>query len=376
MSLIRFFVRRRLRARGYSDYSITGIMEEVQRGLLQRNEYSFGKKIWAVRHGFQPDKLSWYNLNKNNYQDFISDFEYTWLFPINGIFNFWLDDKITYKYLLTPFAAYLPEYYFQVERGEILRLMDCPDGLPASIDGIIALLKLKGSLAAKLVEGFGAKGFLKLSFNNDGFFLNDKPSSESAITVIISDWIALSSGYLLTEYLKPHSTFAKIWNKAPNSIRITVTRIPGQIARITFAYVRFGSRSTGVIDNVTKGGVSCLINTETGEFSQGRKPSGERFQDCHIHPDSGEPLEGTVPHWQLIKEKLLEIFSHLPQMSIMGFDVAVVENGFKIHEINSLPAIYNIQTYVPAYKDRTMAEYFRFKVTEKNNKINPAKRRD
>ena len=60
---------------------------------------------------------------------------------MNGLYNNWIADKLTIRYMLQPFAEYLPENYYQVSKMGILRLMDCPGGFNATIEDIFRLLR-------------------------------------------------------------------------------------------------------------------------------------------------------------------------------------------------------------------------------------------
>jgi glutathione synthase/RimK-type ligase-like ATP-grasp enzyme len=57
------------------------------------------------------------------------------------------------------------------------------------------------------------------------------------------------------------------------------------------------------------------------------------------------PIEGTLPFWNEIKVTLLAIGRYIPQIIYMGFDVAICNDGFKIIEINSMPAIDTLNYY-------------------------------
>ena len=64
-----------------------------------------------------------HDLNDNNYHQYLSDYDYDWLYPINDEFNVWLEDKLSFKYLLAPFSEFLPLYYLQIKQ---------PRDIPAS----------------------------------------------------------------------------------------------------------------------------------------------------------------------------------------------------------------------------------------------------
>lgn len=80
--------------------------------------------------------------------------------------------------------------------------------------------------------------------------------------------------------------------------------------------------------------------------------------DCWYHTDTHQLLEGVIPSWSEVKEKLLEISAYIPQVVYMGFDVVVTENGFKILEINSHEGIELNQTCAPYMKNEPTKPFF------------------
>ena len=90
--------------------------------------------------------------------------------------------------------------------------------------------------------------------------------------------------------------------------------------------------------------------------------------DCKYHPDTGILLEGYLPHWDLIKEKIVEISSYIPQVRFMGYDVILTEDGFKIIEINSHPGTDYIQSVHPYMREGASKEFFTRLLQEKKEK--------
>lgn len=48
---------------------------------------------WAIRKGFFPGKIKLYGLNEENYRDYLPDFPYFMLHPLNHHFKLWVNDK-------------------------------------------------------------------------------------------------------------------------------------------------------------------------------------------------------------------------------------------------------------------------------------------
>lgn len=348
-----------LRKRGYSNYFANHILEERYKDLFLNKNTTIKEKVWAQKRGFLSDKIAFYGLTEDNYRDYLADFDYWKMHPINGIYSKWIDDKLTTKLILQPFSEYLPEYYYQVGNGEVLKLMDCPPGYGGSEEDLIILLKEKRYLASKLLAGTFAQGFFKLSYENEDFLINDRIVSLEDLVELIGSWIRLKNGgYLITEYLHTHSELGKIWNKTPNTLRLLVIKENGKSATLRDSFFRFGSSKTGVIDNATNGGIACHVNVQNGEFSRPIRLDGHHAVESEYHPDTGVLILGTLPHWDLIETKLIEISEYIPQLLYLGYDIVITDEGFKIIEINSHQGIKFPQIYCPIFKNPLLADFF------------------
>lgn len=363
-SMLNKLVKKKLLDLGFSNhYSL--IYADYIVDDLEKKGIPLKKKIWALKHGFRLKTISFCNLTDTNFKDYISDIDYYSLHPINGFFSHWIDDKITFRYILEPYSNYLPEYYYHLYNDEILKLIDCPEYLGNNIKSIITLLKEKRVLAAKLLNSVGGQGFFKLEFNNL-FYVNNVALSEDELIQKIKTWgIENPGGYLITEYLFPCEELSKIWNKSGNALRITVIREKNKSAEIVFSFIRFGTSKTGTTDSTIRGGVTCSVNIDNGRYENATVIENDEIKDCKYHPDTKVLVEGVIPNWQTIKEKILEISNFIPQVIYMGYDVIVTQEGFKIIEINSHQGISFFQTNKPIMKDDNTREFFAHQLKQK-----------
>ena len=86
------------------------------------------------------------------------------------------------------------------------------------------------------------------------------------------------------------------------------------------------------------------------------------------HPDTNVLLEGVLPNWPLLSGKILEICNFIPQLRLMGFDIIITNDGFKIIEINSLPGLSYMQGYFPVFKQEHAGAFFTRRLEEKKRK--------
>ena len=349
-----------MQRRGYSRYFAYKVFQMQWDDLLHNHRTTLGQKLWAYKRGFLSYRIEMYGLTEENYKNYLSDFDYYKLHPINGIFNRWIDDKYLFKLILQNFSEYLPKYFFHIGNGEILPLLDCPDQFEPTLDGVIALLKSERALAAKQFSGSSGAGFIKLSCVEGIFQIGELFVSERDIRDLIEQFSSkMKGGYLVTEYIRPCQELSRIWDKTANTVRISVLREKGQPPSIFSAYIRFGTEKTGSVDNSSSGGITCIIDLDTGFFHDGRIIEKGQNIHCEIHPDSKVFMEGTIPQWEFVKRKILEICAYLPQLVLMGMDVVITEAGFKIIEINSHGTFGYNQAYLPLLSNEMTKNFFK-----------------
>jgi len=302
-------------------------------------------RILAIhRKGFTVMDWAFLGLNEANCGQYLTNLDYFKMHPMNGRYNRWIDDKLTLKYLCagTGLDRYMPEYYFQIdEQGHLLRLMDCPLNTPSPCARDVAeVLRQKKALAFKLTAGSIGAGFYKAEFREDSYWLNGRRLDLEGFCAQIGKL----KNYLITEYLRPHEALAAYCPDTVNCFRYLVCRMDGKWKMVR-SYIRFGTQDSGFVENYNAGGVLCYLDG-SGHFTEGNiiDRKSNRNQVIHTHPDSGAPLSGQIPMWDLMLEAVEEFGRFFPQMCYLGFDFAVTDDHrLKILEINSLTSLDGLQ---------------------------------
>lgn len=323
-------------------------IKEVMTDFFSKSSADFRTKIWAYRNGFLSYRIDQYGITKENRHEYISDFEYKWLRHINGDYRALFEDKITIKYIVNGFRECFPDYYYHVKtkNGEniIIPMMDCPKKYGNTYDDIIALAKEKGVLAMKPDEGSHGNGFFRLSYEDGQFYLNFDKADEAEIISILQD---PDNQYLITEYINNNEQFKAIYSGAVNTVRIIVFKENGIDPEIGNVYMRFGSKATGAVDNMGAGGMFVQVDKDTGRYGNAKIITRNSIKPCPRHPDTGVLMEGTIPHWEQVKQTVLDVARSIPEMEYFGFDVAVTEDGIKFPEINRFPDYPKIEKLSP-----------------------------
>lgn len=314
-------------------------LKDVKNDFVENKKIPFHTKMWAYRHGFLSYRLAQYGITKKNYKNFISDFEYRWLRHIDNYYKTWFEDKVTIKYVASEYNQFFPKYYYYIglKQGEnkLIPLMDCPKGYGDSYEDIFNLVKKEKEIALKRDKGSHGDGFYRLSYKNNKFYLNLEEATKQDVIDILSD---KNNEYLVTEYIKQHKVLNDIYDGSVNTIRIIVYKKDGVNPTIGNTYMRFGTAKTGTVDNITAGGLSVEIDSDTGRFHDAlMKTEDLKIIPCDRHPDTNALIEGYIPNWDQILKDIKEIAYSLEQIEYFGFDIAVTEDGMKFPEINRYP---------------------------------------
>ena len=322
---------------------------------------SMAQKRWAWKRGFQSFRIYQYGLTEENYKEFLSDFDYYWLNRINNNYQIWVNDKTTFRYLMEPFKQYIPDYYLSLFKRDgkvcVSRMWDCPDGVEESIDGLCALLKEKGRLALKPSAGTHGDGFYCRAYEDGNMMANGEVLDRDGLEELIGQF---HSYYVATEYIEMHDDIKKIYAKSVNSIRVMVINSDGYNPEIMQSYMRIGSSRTGYTDNVGYGGICVMVNKETGELYQPETITNHVFNPCPTHPDTGTPIAGVIPNWELICTKIKEICRYMSELEYLGFDIAVTNDGFRVIEINIHQDLHKVPTF-----SKEVKEFFQQKISDK-----------
>lgn len=345
--------KRYMKYKGLEGYSSKLVVNALKEDILNKN-IPISTKIWAWRKGFSGTRVQSFNINQSNYKSHMPDFDYYKLHPINGSYGHWIDDKLTMKYIFSPFNEFMPKYYFQIENEKVLKLMDCPYGANVDIESIINILKENKTLALKLLAGSTGDGFYKLACKNKKFYINSKEATLDELKNLLEN----SQGYLVTEYINSHEDIRKIYDVTPNTLRVQVIKDKNKKPRITGCFIRFGTKKSGVLETSSAGSIFAGIDIESGVIFNPNTLQKNKPVSMSVHPDTSENIEIELPRWEEVKQKVYEISNYVPSLEYLGFDIVITDNGFKILEINSLTSTTVLSYYFPFFENRYCKEFF------------------
>ncbi len=327
-------------------------------------------KKWALERGFFPGRVQLYGLTEENYKDYLPDYPYFMIHPINHHFRIWVNDKLTLKYVLNSSGCEdtMPEYYLYVENdGRYTYLMDAPENIEKNEDFILNLLKEKEILAIKPNSGTsGGLGFIKLELRNNEIYSNNKLISLSELKGIIAQF----KNTIVTEYVRQHEDLAKIWPDSECTLRIIMAKVPSKNPyekldwECLISFARFGSVLSGGASNLSSGGIGVAFDFESGKY----KDYGIRYKRfcpdgnymCEEHPDTHVVWQNeSLPNWEKVREKIKRVCQHISSLDYLGFDVIITKDGFNFCEINTHPACDYAQVLcAPVLKNEKVFKFF------------------
>lgn len=297
---------------------------------------SFAPDLWIA--GFFSQRRELYPFKSFDRRWFLTDWEIeSRLGLVNDAKTIpLLDNKLLFNLILAhgPLAGALPRLVGMVANGSFRSL-----GPYATL---AQALQDQASLISKPVDGAGGTG----------------------VTIVREEGDLPREGtFLVEERIRQHEYAERIFPDSLNTIRVvTMTDRDGREAIIAGAAHRFGCARSAPVDNFKRGGLSALVDLETGRLSAGRTNPGLHASSLHArHPETGEAVAGvTVPHWNEAKAMSLKLARLFPGLYHVGWDICITAQGPRLIEGNSRLANPNlIQAHAPILLDPKIRDFLR-----------------
>lgn len=322
------------------------------------SDLSFTKRLRAWRLGFLSDSYVQYfrESGDQNAGLYLTDYQRWRYVPrINAKYGIVLADKLLFRDFFHEFRKHIPEIFFVTSKGKLLT----PKFMEVSYDEFASILKSRSKLIMKPRSGFGGRGIFKVLVREDHFLVNkEKHTLDSLIA-----FVKTLDNYLITEFATQEGYAYRIYPNSVNSLRIlTVIDPDTQKARIAGISHRFGSDTTGAVDNWTSGGISASVDVATGIIGKcAQNPKGRELIWLANHPDTGVQITGLpIPNWANVVDKILKMAEFCKLCPYIGWDVAVSDNTFWVLEANDSPDVHIIQIHEPLFKSPENVRFYSY----------------
>jgi len=200
-----------------------------------------------------------------------------------------------------------------------------PDG--SNYDVFDEFLNKHDTFMVKPIDGLGGGGIYKSSLQEIGDcreFCQKLVSQRMFLEEVIRQCAAMAS-------LNPSSV---------NTIRVMTHNIDDH-PTIFFSSVRVGNGNT-VVDNFHSGGMSAVVDCKTGIVTgPAMDKSMRRFE---AHPVTGVVFKGfQIPDWDKVKVMVDNACRMHPEMTVVGWDVSITDDGPILIEGNRRPGFDMVQ---------------------------------
>ena len=154
------------------------------------------------------------------------------------------------------------------------------------------------------------------------------------------------TGAVIEEPIEQGEGMAVIHPQSVNTLRVPTAVIKGEngepIVTLFNPTLRVGMGES-IIDNFSAGGISALIDPESGKiFTDGADKKGHRFE---CHPDTGVKFKGfQIPDWEEAKAIVSKAALMVPGNHYCGWDLAYTKNrGWCMVEANCTAQMSGMQ---------------------------------
>jgi hypothetical protein len=297
-----------------------------------RREISVCRKFWGCYplHYFREDLYRTdARLSDDELRNYVPEFFFYDLFlPLHNPpeYEVLFTDKNICEQLLRSLCIRQPDTMLKLIGGRCYSREMVEVG-PEALAGQLARLRCS-KVFIKPMLGSGGRGIIIAHRKSDVYETGDGEK----LDVDLLGSIANRGHYIVQAGIVQDPFMSHIYSQSVNTIRVHTENISGNV-RIMLAYLRIGLDGSEV-DNVCQGGMMLPIRAETGEMTKSAiTENGQRFEK---HPATGFVFrKATLPRWGDIETFVVESTRKLPQVTYLGWDIALSRAGPLAVEVNS-----------------------------------------
>lgn len=340
------------------------------------------------RHGFGGWSYLYYELGRHGrYDDYLPDITMRDMTALNtGSGKMMLTNKLMFERVVGKLAR-VPPVLAMVGRGTLVPIAS-PE-LRTAAD-LAEYCRAVGPLILKPIDGMKGKGVLRLSSGQatradpgagartdtdagpgsdtrGGTAADQGPDIAGDVLQLngreiapadLAKTLAKLDNYLVVTFVRQAGYARAIFPDSANTMRI-VTMIDPATDRpfIAASEHRFGVAASAPTDNVSRGGLSCRVDPDTGRLGPGICDGRTTIVRTNVHPETGAKLEGVeVEHWREAKDMVLNVAQALPFAPYVGWDVLVSDDGPVLIEGNAGPSMHS-QMHFPYLLDERVRRF-------------------
>lgn len=216
------------------------------------------------------------------------------------------------------FERYYHRDFLAVGKDEI--------GTEKAVEKLRQFAERNHSFIVKPHEGSGGKGVKIIDTDNVG---------QDEFAALFDGY---ENGFSVEQLIEQCEFTAKFHPKSVNTVRINTARYDDGEVELLWPLFRFGEGDS-VVDNAAIGGIAVALDMNTGVSIGAADESGNLYTK---HPEYGFSLVGfQIPEWGQLCDMARELAILLPDTDchFVGWDFALMDDGWVVVEANSLPGL-------------------------------------
>ncbi len=147
-----------------------------------------------------------------------------------------------------------------------------------------------------------------------------------------------AAGYLFQKLTLPHAAICVLCGDRLATVRVLTLRVGTQAPQVLRVCWKIPA-GKNMADNFWRSGnLLAKLDPGTGEVLRAVSGTGVDLAQHSHHPDTNAPLIGfRVPHWRAVIDTTTEAARLIDQIALIGWDIAVLDDGPVIVEMNERP---------------------------------------
>ncbi|MGE5562860.1 MAG: sugar-transfer associated ATP-grasp domain-containing protein [Bacillota bacterium] len=153
---------------------------------------------------------------------------------------------------------------------------------------------------------------------------------------------------ILQPRMSPHPALAAMTSGALPTLRVLTCLDEHNQPEVIAAMMRTSFGANRTVDNLHAGGIGALVDVASGRLGKASNLGADaRLGWFSAHPDTGAPIEGAVvPCWEAAKAQAAAAHRHFADRVVIGWDIAVLEDGPIFVEGNGNPDLDILQRFM------------------------------
>lgn len=224
---------------------------------------------------------------------------------------------------------------------------------------LAAALPVGKKAVIKPAKGLKGKGLAFIERSTEGFTVNGRFVRAGDL----GQGLFGRESLILVEFVEQADYARGLYPETSNSVRVlTVWDVDRGRPFVAAAAQRIGTRRSYPVDNWREGmgGLCAEVDLDTGRLGPAATVvERKRVAWFDRHPETDAPIAGTlVSGWTTVRDALARGAAGLPFAPLLGWDVLVTGDGFRVLELNAPPGLHVHQVHRPLLEDPRLRRFY------------------